>query len=100
MKVDQPQGLRRFGGPPGERVELIGHSLRSGKHRTSKLHHNKANPERRTSVSDAPTGLMVETPLIVISAIMLNRMEVLRASGTLAAVTASTTVGAALFLTR
>lgn len=51
-------------------------------------------------MSDAQTGLMTATPLIVIFAVMLNRMGVLRPTATIAAVTMSVAIAAALFLTQ
>jgi hypothetical protein len=51
-------------------------------------------------VSDAQIGLMTAAPLIVVFAVMLHRMGVLRLSGTIAAVTMSVVIAAALFLTQ
>ena len=51
-------------------------------------------------MSDAQIGLMTAAPLIVVFAIMLHRMGVLRLSGTIAAVTMSVVIAAALILTQ
>jgi hypothetical protein len=51
-------------------------------------------------MSDAQVGLMMATPLIIIFAIMLHRMGVLRLTGTIAAVTMSVVIAAALFFTQ
>lgn len=51
-------------------------------------------------MSDAQVGLMMATPLIIIFAVMLHRMGVLRLTGTVAAVTMSVLIAAALFLTQ
>lgn len=51
-------------------------------------------------MSDAQTGLLVATPLIMVFAVMLNRMGALRLSGTIAAVAASAAIAAALFFTQ
>ena len=51
-------------------------------------------------MSDAQIGLMTAAPLIVVFSRMLHRMGVLRLSGTIAAVTMSVVIAAALFLTQ
>lgn len=51
-------------------------------------------------MSDAQVGLVMATPLIVIFAVMLNRMGVLRPTGTIAAVTMSVVIAAVLFFTQ
>jgi hypothetical protein len=51
-------------------------------------------------VSDAQIGLVTAAPLIIVFAVMLYRMGVLRLTGTIAAVTMSVVIAAALFLTQ
>jgi hypothetical protein len=51
-------------------------------------------------MSDAQSGLLVATPLILVFAVMLNRMGVLRLSGTVAACAASVAIATALFFTQ
>lgn len=51
-------------------------------------------------MSDAQMGLIVATPVIVVFAVMLRRMGVLGTTATVAAVTASVAIAAALFLTQ
>ncbi|MCD6070776.1 MAG: hypothetical protein K0S42_1292 [Microvirga sp.] len=51
-------------------------------------------------MSDAQVGLLMATPLIIIFAVMLHRMGVLRATGTITAVTMSVVIAAILFFTQ
>ncbi len=51
-------------------------------------------------MTDAQTGLMMATPLIVIFAIALYRMGVLRLTGTISAVSMSVAIAVMLFLTQ
>jgi hypothetical protein len=51
-------------------------------------------------VTDAQTGLVIATPLIVIFAVALYRMGVLRLTGTISAVSMSIVIAVVLFLTQ
>ncbi|WP_262265957.1 hypothetical protein [Microvirga yunnanensis] len=51
-------------------------------------------------MSDAQVGLVMATPLIIIFAVMLNRIGVLRPTGTIAAVAMSVVIATVLFLTQ
>jgi hypothetical protein len=53
-----------------------------------------------TALTDAQTGLVMATPLIVIFAIALHRMGVLRLTGTVSAVLMSVAIAVVLFLTQ
>jgi hypothetical protein len=56
--------------------------------------------KRRTSMTDAQTGLSIATPVIVIFAIALYRMGVLQRAGVISAVIATVGIAASLFLQR
>ncbi|WP_196240306.1 hypothetical protein [Alsobacter soli] len=51
-------------------------------------------------MTDAQTGLVVTTPIIIVFAVALWRMGVLRTTGTVVAVLASVAIAASLFLTQ